>query len=109
MMTESEHESYRSTLEAKLQPARIRSTLAFTGLYQITHELIKESVIDELRNFYFAGIDETGILVDERRYAAEVLALDLSCPDFFGQAYLGSIPAASCRSSNSYRTWCGVL
>jgi hypothetical protein len=73
MMTESEHESYRSTLEAKLQPARIRSTLGFAGLYQITHELIKESVIDELRNFYFAGIDETGILVDEPRYAAEVL------------------------------------
>jgi hypothetical protein len=38
--------------------------------------LIKESVIDELRNFYFAGIDETGILVDEPRYTAEVLALD---------------------------------
>jgi hypothetical protein len=76
MTTKPDYESYRATLEVKLQPTRIRSTLAFAGLYQITHELIKESVMDELRNFYFAGIDETGILVDEPRYAAEVLALD---------------------------------
>ena len=28
-------------IEAKLQPERIRSTLAFAGLYQITHGLIQ--------------------------------------------------------------------
>jgi hypothetical protein len=76
MAEEFDKEAYRAILEAKLQPARIRATLAFAGLYQVTHELIKESVMDELRNFYYAGIDETGILVDEPRYAAEVLALD---------------------------------
>lgn len=48
------------------------------------------------------GVDEAGREV--LSYVAGV-----SCPDFFGQAYLGSIHAASCRSSNSYRTWCGVL
>jgi len=29
-------------LEAKLQPQRIRATLSFAGLYQISHEMIKQ-------------------------------------------------------------------
>jgi len=34
-------EAYRQRLEAKLPPLRIRATLAFAGLYQVTHELIR--------------------------------------------------------------------
>jgi len=34
-------EAYRQRLEAKLRPLRIRATLAFAGLYHVTHELIK--------------------------------------------------------------------
>lgn len=46
-------------LEAKLRPERIRATLSFAGLYQITHELIKQSVLEQVRGFYLCGFDET--------------------------------------------------
>lgn len=39
-------------LEAKLEPSRIRSTLAFAGLFQVTHEMIKRSALDEVKGFY---------------------------------------------------------
>jgi hypothetical protein len=45
-------EGYRLRLEAKLAPARIRSTMAFAGLYQMTHEMIKQSVVDEVAAFH---------------------------------------------------------
>jgi hypothetical protein len=45
-------EGYRKRLEAKLAPHRIRSTLAFAGLYQLTHELIKKDVVEEVRRFF---------------------------------------------------------
>jgi hypothetical protein len=39
-------------IEAKLAPARIRSTLAFAGLYQMTHEMLKRSVIQQTKAFF---------------------------------------------------------
>lgn len=45
-------EGYRLRLEAKLEPRRIRATLAFAGLYQMTHEMLKQSVVDEVAAFY---------------------------------------------------------
>lgn len=45
-------EGYRARLEAKLAPSRMRSTMAFAGLYQMTHEMIKQSVIDEVAAFH---------------------------------------------------------
>lgn len=65
-------------LEAKLKPERIRATLAFAGLYQLTHELIKTAVLDNVKNFYLAGFDESGMLYDEVSYKADVLDLDKS-------------------------------
>ncbi len=56
-------------LEAKLHPARIRATLGFAGLYQITHELIKHSVLDEVKQFYFSRFfDGTGFVHDEENH-----------------------------------------
>lgn len=54
---------YMQQLEAKLQPQRIRTTLCFAGLYQITHEMIKQSVLEEVRLFYRPGFDETRLAV----------------------------------------------
>ena len=65
----------KDALEAKLQPERIRATLAFAGLYQMTHQLIKEAVLDEVRQFYWIGFDETGHLYDDERYKTDVLSL----------------------------------
>ena len=65
---------YMKQLEAKLQPQVIRATLSFAGLYQITHEMIKQSVLEEVRLFYRRGFDETGWLYDEEEYKRRVLA-----------------------------------
>jgi hypothetical protein len=61
-------------LEAKLQPERIRATLSFAGLYQLTHEMIKQAVLDQVRSFYLRGFDESGYLYDEDSYRAQVLS-----------------------------------
>lgn len=45
-------------LSAKFQPARIRSTLAFSGLFQLTHQLLKSMVLDDVKNFYgYTNVD----------------------------------------------------
>lgn len=43
---------YEERLKAKLQPARVRSTLAFAGLFQLTHEMLKNMVLDDVKGFY---------------------------------------------------------
>ncbi|WP_426503092.1 hypothetical protein ACPPVO_36470 [Dactylosporangium sp. McL0621] len=76
MQADFDRDTYAALLEAKLQPWRIRATLAFAGVYQITHELIKEAVIDEVRSFYCNGFNEAGMTYDDAGYEAAVLALD---------------------------------
>jgi hypothetical protein len=66
-------EAYRQRLEAKLRPERIRVTLGFAGLYQMTHELIKTAVLDEVREFYWRGIEDGVVIYDEPAYAEDVL------------------------------------
>ena len=39
-------------LAAKLAPERIRLTLAFAGLFQMAHEMIKSAVLDGVAGFY---------------------------------------------------------
>jgi hypothetical protein len=63
----------QAQLEAKLQPERIRATLAFAGLYQITHTLIQRAVLDDVREFYCTGFDEKGMRYDEVGYQAQVI------------------------------------
>jgi hypothetical protein len=67
-------EAYRQRLEGKLQPERIRATLGFAGIYQMTHELIKSAVLDDVREFYWRGIHDGVMLYDEQAYAYNVLA-----------------------------------
>ena len=67
-------ETYRKRLEVKLDPENIRATLGFAGLYQITHELIKAAVLDEVRQFFWRGFDGGTHLYDEPAYAEHVLA-----------------------------------
>lgn len=43
---------YEERLRAKLQPARVRSTLAFTALFQLTHEMLKSMVLGDVKSFY---------------------------------------------------------
>jgi hypothetical protein len=67
-------EAYRQRLEAKLRPERIRATLGFAGPYQMIHELIKTAVLDEVREFYWRGIEDGVVVYDEQAYAENVLA-----------------------------------
>lgn len=45
-------EGYKRRLDEKLKPSGIRSTLAFAGLYQVTHELIKDAVLEGTKGFF---------------------------------------------------------
>lgn len=65
-------------LKAKLRPERIRATLSFAGLYQMTHELLKNSVVDQVRGFYLTGFDATGYTYDEESYIFDVVSLHKS-------------------------------
>lgn len=65
---------FEKRLNAKLQPSAIRSTLAFAGLYQIAHEMLKKSVLEQVHDFYLRGFDESGMTYDEVGYARDVLA-----------------------------------
>ncbi|MFI6079333.1 hypothetical protein ACIA5C_48320 [Actinoplanes sp. NPDC051343] len=75
-MDEEERAAYAEALGEKLESWNIRATLGFAGLYLMTHEAIKEAVIDGVRNFYLNGFDENGMTYDEDLYAADVLARD---------------------------------
>lgn len=67
-------QAYRRRLEAKLQPDRIRATLGFAGLYQMTHEMIKATVLDEVRQFYWRGVRDGRPVYDEQGYRERVLS-----------------------------------
>jgi hypothetical protein len=67
-------EFYRARLEAKLAPERVRATLAFAGLYQLSHELIKDAVLNEVRAFFLTGFEGDTYKYDEPGYATSVLA-----------------------------------
>ena len=60
---------------AKFAPERIRRTLAFAGLFQITHEMIKSSVLDQVKGFYghvrVRGVDHW--IGGEEQYKIQVL------------------------------------
>src|ERR1700734_2959920 len=68
---------FEQRLMAKLQPATIRSTLAFVSLYQITHQTIKHAVHDKVREFYCGDTNLGGPPTAEEldQYQRNVLSL----------------------------------
>ena len=70
-------EEYEQRLMAKLQPAAIRSALSFAGLYQMTHEMLKQAILEKVRNFYCMGFDQAGFKFDERGRCHSVVATTL--------------------------------
>jgi len=58
---------------AKLQPHAVRSTLASAGLYQMAHEMLKKTILDDVRGFYSFGVDDSGPVLDQRMYEQQVL------------------------------------
>lgn len=69
-------DGWAARLTAKLAPEAVRSTLAFAGLYQLVHEMIKSSVLDDLKSFYGHNPLAAGSWFwGDERYRTEVLAL----------------------------------
>ncbi len=75
-ITDDDAETYRQRLEAKLQPERIRSTLGFAAIYQMTHESIKDAVLHDVRQFYWRGIKNGVEVYDDASYNRDVLIRD---------------------------------
>jgi hypothetical protein len=73
-------EQMRPLLEAKLQPWRLRATLTFAGLFQLTHDMIRQVVLQNVKDFYLRGFDESGLVYDKDRYMADVLDRDQKSP-----------------------------
>lgn len=71
---------FEQRLRAKLQPANLRATMAFAGLYQITSEMIRHAVIDKVRDFYRIDFEGDGAMSagDREQYRLQVLSLDRS-------------------------------
>lgn len=68
-----EYEETERRLLAKLQPDAVRSTLAFAGLYQLAHEMLKKAILEDVRGFYAFGVDDAGPILDKRMYEQHVL------------------------------------
>lgn len=71
-------------MKAKLAPERVRLTLAFAGIYQMAHEMIKRTVVEDVKNFYgHSPLDNGTWLWGEQRqevYKRDMLALKSGRP-----------------------------
>lgn len=81
-------QDYKRRLEARLHPESIRATLGFAGLFQMTHELLKKAVLEDVREFYWRGFDDGRPVYNEQAYTDDVLALGTAARlgDRLGQA-----------------------
>jgi hypothetical protein len=94
---------YEERLKAKLRPARVRSTLAFAGLFQLTHEILKSVILDEVKGFYGytrvgddnAWLPESG----ELEYQRSVLALAPNKPFRASLLWLQNMEAITAEQS----------
>lgn len=84
MSYENDPQAWRERLQAKLSPERVRSTLAFAGLYQMVHEMIKRTVIEDVKGFYgHSPLDDGTWLTGEQgkeTYKRDVLSLAPNAP-----------------------------
>lgn len=69
-------EGWTERLTAKLSPDAIRRTLAFAGLYQLVYEMVKSTVLDDLKGFYgHSPLTEGDWAWGDEQYREEVLSL----------------------------------
>lgn len=64
---------YEALLVGKLTPSALRFTLAFAGLFQLTHELLKGAILEKVHQYYWRGFDASGDLYDDASYRRDVL------------------------------------
>lgn len=73
--TRSDPAEIEQILQARLRPSNLHFTLAFAGLFQMTHEMLKYAVLSKVRECYTSGFDEKGAHLDRAAYRREVLGL----------------------------------
>lgn len=78
MRYEDNPADYEQRLRAKITPATIRSTMAFAALYQMTGEMTRHAVVDEVRQFFACGFADGQWVIDEAAYREQVLSRDRS-------------------------------
>src|SRR5690625_5196209 len=82
MIHANDSAAYRDRLALKLQPDTIRSTLAFAGLFQVAHEMVKGAVLDQVRDFYCLGLNADGSMTDRKNEAYQRHVLSLASDRF---------------------------
>lgn len=58
-----------------LNPTALRDNLIAASIFVTSYEILKSSIIEQIKSFYTHGFDKTGPIVSES-YKAKVLALD---------------------------------
>jgi|WetSurMetagenome_2_1015567.scaffolds.fasta_scaffold576821_1 hypothetical protein len=67
------HKKNQESWERFLNPDELRPTLMLASIYISTFEILKDSIISRIKNFYWMGFDEKGEIIDPK-YTAEVLS-----------------------------------
>ena len=70
-------EKLRQSWERFLNPDTLRSNLIVASIFLSAYEILRQSIIERIRDFYTTGFDSSGIIVDPK-YQAEVLSKNRS-------------------------------
>lgn len=71
------HEDVRIPWERFLNPHILRTNLIVASLYITAFEILKDSIIDRIRQFFSSGFDQNGPIINEK-YKTEVLSQNRS-------------------------------
>jgi hypothetical protein len=79
-------EQLRQSWERFLNPDTLRSNLIIASIFLAAYEILKQSIVERIRNFYSTGFDSSGVMIDSK-YEAEVLSKNRS-PVYASLAWL---------------------
>lgn len=79
-------EQLRQSWERFLNPETLRSNLIVSSIFLSAYEILKQSIIERIRDFYTTGFDSSGMIVDPK-YETEVLTRNRS-PVYASLAWL---------------------
>ena len=79
-------EHVRESWERFLNPDTLRSNLIVSSIFLSAYEILRQSIIERIRDFYTTGFDSSGMIVDPK-YETEVLTRNRS-PVYASLAWL---------------------
>lgn len=68
-------ENIEKSWERFLNPESLKENLVISSLYITSFEILKDSIISKIKDFFIEGIDEKGFIYSQK-YNKEVLSLD---------------------------------